>query len=334
MIAVRWAIGVCITAFWLMLSSRGRAAELARIVIVADSADTTIIPLLRGELSQLGLEIIEIQTRPGEDAGRELSKTTRDYRALAAFRVSVASHSVEVWIADRANGTVSLREVFSQGPESREEMRLVVLQAVELVRWSLKEPPVTAAGASVSAPRGAVSNLSQAKRDRVVFAAAPYVLLSPGGASAGAGAQFDFALRWSSVGTRVGYAQPFIPASIENGGNRAELSSRWLSIQMVWNGPRTAVLEPSFGLGAALVRTMLHGVAAPTRIPSDDRLLTVAPVADARLGIYLAAHVQLLVGVGLLVPLRSDNVVFEGKSAGTYGRAFVAPTIGIEASVP
>ena len=334
MIAVRWALGVCATAFWLMLSSRGYAAEVARIVIVSDSADTTIIPLLRGELSQLGLEIIEIQTRSGDDVGRELSKTTRDYHALAAFRVSVASHSVEVWIADRATGTVSLREVFSQGPDSSEEVRLVVLQAVELVRWSLKEPPQAPARERVSAPHGVASNLSQAKRDRIAFAAAPYVLLSPGGASAGAGVQFDLALRWSSVGTRVGYAQPLLPALIEKNGNRGELSSRWLSIQMVWNGPRTAVLEPSFGLGVALVRTTLHGVAAPTRIPSDDRLFTVAPVADARLGIYLAAHVQLLVGVGLLVPLRSDNVVFEGKSAGTYGSAFVAPTLGIEASVP
>jgi hypothetical protein len=93
-------------------------------------------------------------------------------------------------------------------------------------------------------------------------------------------------------------------------------------------------LRPSLGLGAAMVLTTLHGIAMPPRGSTDDRLLTLAPIVDARLGLHVAPHIQLFACLSTLVPVRSDAIVFEGTRVGTYGALVVAPALGVEVGVP
>ena len=311
------------------------AAAPQRIVVVSDSEDTTLIPLLRGELNQLGLEVIDVRAQANEEIGQTLAKTARDYTAVAAFRVRISSHTIEVWIADRATGNVALREVFSQNPQSSDEARLVVLQAVELVRWSLKdtEPRAKPSPRTPVPSEAPVVAGASGSRRRVTLSAAPYALLSPGGASPGAGAQLDLAFAWSWVGTRFSYAQPIFQASIQRDISRADIASRWLAVEMLLEGSSAKPIRPSLGVGAAMVLTTLHGVAPAPRGTNDDRLVTVAPIADGRLGFSLAPRLCGFAGLSVLVPFRSDNIVFEGNSAGTYGKVMATVMAGIEASL-
>lgn len=313
------------------------ADEAARIVVIADHADAAIIPLLKAELVQLGLQVIEVEKSAGEVVPRELTEAASEHHAVAAFRVQVSSNTVEVWIADRATGKVSLREVFTQGSDSRVEARLVVLQAVELLRWSLKEfeaphpprgdlpkPPATLAGFT-GTPRD----------DRLAFGIAPLLLLSPGGANVGAGAQLDMTIRWSWVGTRFVYGQLVLPAVLESDTGRAELSTRWFAVQAVaLSSAWTDRFKPSIGLGVAMVSTSMHGIATFPRLASDDSLFTVAPMIDGRLGYTVGRHLQLTAGLSAMAALESDAIYFENRRVGSYGRLFFTTAIGVLAGIP
>ena len=67
---------------------------------------------------------------------------------------------------------------------------------------------------------------------------------------------------------------------------------------------------------------------------SDDSHFTVAPVLDGRIGFIVTKHVQLTLGVTIMLPLRSDLVVFEGQAVGKYGELFFVPALGVQAGIP
>jgi len=321
----------------LVAGQAGARQEGKRIVVVTDRADSATLPLLRGELGQLGLEVIEVESSVSELSSTDLTETARQHHAVAAVRVRISGHTVEVWTVDRATGDVSLREVFTQGVKSSVEARLVVLQAVELLRWSLKdvEPPPKAQRESRMTSSEKLAPMSVHQEGRLFLGVAPFALLSPGGASSSAGAQFDLAFRWSWVATRFAYAQSLLPASMDSLGSQAELSTRWLSIQALFmSSALSSRVRPSLGIGAALLSTRLHGIAAAPRTASNDRLFSVAPILDARLSCAVIQQMRIFAGISVLVPMRSDNVVFQGKSVGTYGALFVAPGAGVEVIIP
>jgi hypothetical protein len=309
----------------------------ARIVVITDHADAAIIPLLRAELNQLGLQVIEVEKRTDEIIPRDLTETARQHHAVAAFRVQVSSNTVEVWIADRVSGKVSLREVFTQGSDSRVEARLVVLQAVELLRWSLQEvdAPRPLRGQGSSPPPTLARLTDYPLEDPLMFGVAPLFMLSPGGASPGAGAQLDMTVRWSWVGTRFAYGQLVLPAILETAAGRAELTTRWFAVEGVALGSASKRrLRPSLGLGIAMISTSMHGISSPPRLATDDSLFSVAPIVDGKLAYWLGRHVQLTLGANLMTPFRSDALYFEGQQVGTYGKLFVSVALGIQVGIP
>jgi len=309
----------------------------ARIVIITDHADAAIIPLLRAELNQLGLQVIEVERQTDEVIPGELTEAARQHHAVAAFRVQVSSNTVEVWIADRVTGKVSLREVFTQGSDSRVEARLVVLQAVELLRWSLQEvdAPHPLRG-EVSSPLPTLAKVKEyPQEDPLIFGVAPLFLFSPGGASLGAGAQLDMTLRWSWVGTRFTYGQLVFPAVLETAAGRAELTTRWFAIEGVALGHTSKRrLSPSLGIGLAMISTSMHGMSGPPRLVSDDSLFTISPIVEGQIGYSLGKHVQLILGTSVMTPLKSDAIYFEGQGVGTYGKLFVSTALGIQVGIP
>ena len=308
----------------------------ARIVIITDHADAAIIPLLRAELNRLGLVVIEVEKGTDEVIPRDLTLAAQQHHAVAAFRVQVSSNTVEVWIADRVTGRVSLREVFTQGSDSQVEARLVVLQAVELLRWSLREvePPHPSRGDLKKPPPTLVRLTEYPKEDPLTFGIAPLFLFSPGGANPGAGAQLDMTIRWSWVGTRFLYGQLIAPAVLETHIGRAELTTRWFAVQGVALGIASLEpLRPSLGLGVAMISTSLQGISSPPRLASDDSLFTVAPVMDGRIGYGLGKHVQLTIGASIMAPLKSNAIYFEGNQAGKYGRLLVATALGVQVAI-
>ena len=120
--------------------SSSKASEPATIVLVSNHADAAIIPLLRAELANLGLNVLVVDRGDHELTPGELTEAARRNRAFAAFRVLVGQGRVEVWLADRVTGKVLLREVLkTQAQQTETGESAVVARAVELLRASLLE---------------------------------------------------------------------------------------------------------------------------------------------------------------------------------------------------
>ena len=127
--ALTWSVG-----------TTTNASEPATIVLVSNHADAAIIPLLRAELKNLGLNVLVVDRGDHELSPGELTEAARRNRAFAAFRVLVGQGRVEVWLADRVTGKVLLREVLkTQTQQSETSESAVVARAVELLRASLLE---------------------------------------------------------------------------------------------------------------------------------------------------------------------------------------------------
>ena len=121
-------------------TSPSNAGEPATIVLVSNHADAAIIPLLRAELANLGLNVLVVDRGDHELTPSELTDAARRNRAFAAFRVLVGQGRVEVWLADRVTGKVLLREVLkTQTQQTETGESAVVARAVELLRASLLE---------------------------------------------------------------------------------------------------------------------------------------------------------------------------------------------------
>jgi hypothetical protein len=338
MMGIRSAILVMTIGLVSWVASAPAAAEDdARIVIITDHGDSAIIPLLRAELNQLGLQVIEVEKRTDEVIPQELTEVARQQHAVAAFRVQVSSNTVEVWIADRVTGKVSLREVFTQGSDSRVEARLVVLQAVELLRWSLQEAhaPHPLRSEASSTPPTLTKPKDYPQEDPLTLGVAPLLLISPGGASPGAGAQLSMTVRWSWVGTRFAYGQLVLPAVLETAAGRAELTTRWFAVEGVALGPAsTKKLKPSLGLGVAMISTSLHGISNPPRVASDDSLFSIAPIIDGQIAYSAGKHVQLTLSTSAMIPFKSDVLYFEEQQVGTYGKLLVSGALGVQVGIP
>src|SRR4051794_16952105 len=75
----------------IVLGARALHAEPTRIVLITSHADASIIPLLRAELSSLGVEVLEVPKSEQEVLPDDLSVAARSLHAVAAFRVLVSS---------------------------------------------------------------------------------------------------------------------------------------------------------------------------------------------------------------------------------------------------
>jgi hypothetical protein len=213
----------------------------------------------------------------------------------------------------------------------------VVLQAVELLRWSLKdvEVPYRVRHDLAKQPETPIKLSAVPEPDRLWLGIAPLVLLSPGGAGAGIGAQVDMAVRWSWVGTRFSYGQLVRPAILETDAGRAELTTRWFAVQPVALSTLVpSQLEACLGVGVAMISTSLHGISSSPGVATNDSLFTVAPIVEGKLGYLLGKHVQLTWGITSMVALRSDAIYFEGRNVGTYGRFFVTTSLGVQTGIP
>jgi hypothetical protein len=133
-------LGIALACVTFAGVARAQPGEPATIVLVSNHADAAIIPLLRAELANLGLNVLVVDRGDHELSPGELTEAARRNRAFAAFRVLVAQGKVEVWLADRVTGKVLLREVLkTPSQQSDTSESAVIARAVELLRASLLE---------------------------------------------------------------------------------------------------------------------------------------------------------------------------------------------------
>jgi len=333
----RSTVAALVGALALTLAAPCARAEQPRIVLVTNHADAAIIPLLRAELGSLGMEVVEVPRAEEEVLPGDLSVAARSLHAVAAFRVLVSSRKVEVWIADRVTGKVVLRETFAEGDGSKVEERVVVAQALELLRASLMEveAPHPPRGEVPAPPSLAVAAGVKKERERFFVGFAPGVLGSPGGARPGLGATVRLGVRAGWVGVALVAGSHLIPARLDGTIGAAEMTTRWIGAEaLALRPPGPSPWKPRGGVGVGAVVTSLHGIAVAPRPSMDDLLVTAAPWAHADLGYALTQNLRVTLGAAALVPLRFSTIVFDGQAVGTYGRVLLVGSLGLEAVVP
>jgi hypothetical protein len=312
-------------------------ADAPRIVLITDQADAAIVPSLRAELRSLGVDVVEVPKNDQEVLPGDLSAAARSLHAVAAFRVLVSSHKVEVWIADRLTGKVVLRETFAEGEGSKVEERVVIVRAMELLRASLMEleAPHPPRGELPAPPALAAAAGVQPERERFFLGLAPAAAYSPGGAMPAFGATAALGVRMGWFGAGIAAGTTLTPARLVGTIGTAEMTTRWIGGEaLVLRPPGPSPWKPRAGVGLAAVFTGLHGIAVAPRPSRNDSLVAAAPTIHADLGYAFVRNLRATLGATALVPLRFNTIVFAGQDVGTYGRLILVGSLGVEVVVP
>lgn len=296
----------------------GAPAAYPQIHLDVSPPDSSVVPLLRAELGELDLAVVDGATSNGPSI---------------TVHATLSDDSLDVRITDDETGNTLVREVFSVTDGRTMEPRTAVLHAVELLRWHLRyraptpeRLPPPAASVSTLAPL-AVDEAGTDLRLSVI----PLAIYSPGGTELGLGAELDLLRRWHWFGVRVLGGTALVP-------NRMSLPEGQLQVRSSWAGLEGAlVLEPGtsgtaleLGLGAALFTSTLHGAAGGDNSGRDDQLLTLAPLVDLRARQRIRRGFTLVLASACLVPLEASGLRVLGRQVGSYGREVVTLGLGLE----
>lgn len=323
-------------ALALLAGPRGYAADEApRIALIEDPAETTILPRLRAELSELGLDVRTVAKHPDEQLPRDLIAAARASDSVAAFRIVVEGDRADVWIADRVTGKVVLREMLPRGP--RIDGRLVALRAVELLRVSLMELDARRPPPGEVAPPPTLTQTPALMPDleRFSFAAESAFLWSPGGCGPGAGVAAAVAWRPSWLGARLSGGSLLAPATLSRPEGKGEVTTRWLALDAVVQPRRTRMtFRPRGGIGMAALATQLQGLGIEARPSHQATVFTVAPMVSFDLGWAFHPRIRLTVGVAYLRPLRPVDILVAGASVASFGRDILLGSAGVDVVLP
>jgi hypothetical protein len=336
----RSARGLLTLGLGLVLGLAGERLGLAtperpRVVLIEDPGETTILPRLRADLLDLGLDVVTVARSEGEQLPRDLVVAARDRQAVAAFRIVVEADRADVWIADRVTGKVVLRELLPRGRHI--DGRVVALRAVELLRASLlevdagKPPSAEVPPPTLTETPGLLPDL-----ERFSLAAESAVLWSPGGCGPGVGIAAKAAWRPTWIGVRLSGVSMLAPATLTvPDAGTGEIITRWLALDAIWQPRRTRLAwRPRVGLGVAMLATSLRGLAAPPRASRQQTVYTAAPIGTVDLGWAVHPRVRLSAGVAYLRPWHGVDILVAGAAVGRYGRDLVLGTLGLEVVLP
>jgi hypothetical protein len=311
------------------------ADEAPRVALIADPAETTILPRLRAELDGLGLDVRIVPKNEDEQLPRDLIAAARTVSAVAAFRIVVEDNRADVWIADRLTGKVVLREMLPRGAQI--DGRVVALRAVELLRTSLMELDERRAPQGELPPPPTLTETSGLLPDleRFSLTADSAFLWSPGGCGLGIGVAGAVAWRPSWIGVRLSGGSVLAPATITRDAGTGEVTTRWLALDAILQPRNTRIpFRPRGGIGIAGLATNLRGIALSPRPAYQQTVYTLSPIVSIDLGFSVHARVRLAAGVAYLRPLRSVDILIEDTSVGTYGRDIFMANLGVDIVLP
>ena len=313
---------------------RSRLAEsAARVVLVTDDPSSEVALLLGAELSSLGFNIITVKGDPERAAPRELHQLARQQDAVAAFRVSVTSERVEVWIADRVTGKVTLREVIRPSAGEPLAARTIVLRAVELLRWSLQElrAPYPSRGEITEPPEQVTEFARASDRDQELgLAAAGYFSYVAGGSGRGAGVALSAALRLGTLGGRLEVGQPLVDQYLSNANGKVEVSARWASAELTWTYLAGAWFKPSLGFGAKVLSLELRGVVTEPLVGRSTRDYSIAPSLRPRLAVSPIRYLQVFAEGSLAWLLAETDVALATQPVGSLGPWLLNTGLGLQ----
>lgn len=294
------------------------ATSYPQIHIGVSPSNSSVVPLLRAELGELGLTCIDGPATSGSSI---------------TIYAELSANSLEVRIGDDESGSTLVREVFSVADGQAMDERTAVLHISELLRWHLhyrpaapeppRPPPVS--------PHPLAAAPTEPPPAEFRVGAVPIALYSPGGTRLGLGAELDLFERWRWFGVRALGASSLVP-------NRTSVAEGALQARSAWAGlegalvlePRRDSLELDLGLGVALFTTSLRGAANGTNVGQNDQLVTAAPFVDLRAHQQLAHGLSLVLSSTCLIPAESSGLRVLDRVVAHYGREVLTLGLGLE----
>lgn len=296
-------------------ASSDAPAQYPSIHLAVSPPDSPVVPLLRAELDELGLTVVD-----GPTGGASITVHT-----------VLARDSLEVRISDDRTGETILREAFSIGNGRAMDPRTAVLHASELLRWHLHYRPRTPPPGVTRAPPAlvAVPTAAAEERSRFRFGVLPLAIYSPGGTQLGLGAELEAARRWSWFELRVLGATSLVPNRMSVAEGQLEARSAWAGVEgaFVWE-PGHGGTGVELGLGGALFSSALRGAADGAYTGRDDRLLTVAPFLELRVQQRITRGFSLVLSTQCLLPQEALRLRVVDREVGTYGRQVLTLGLG------
>lgn len=249
----------------------------------------------------------------------------------------MVSNRVEVWVADRVTGKVSLREVIRRPEHGAADARIVVLRAVELLRWSLqelraKEPPP----GEIAEPPKEVVELTRGSglSTTIALAIAPQASYLTGTTSLGAGLELDASMRVGAWGGQVLFAQPVFASQLSTDLGRVEIRSAWVGIEATWDpAPADARFQPRLALGVRGLSMELTGVVEAPLVGRSLRDYAIAPAFHPACVIALTHYFQLFASASAAWMLRQTSVEFAGERAGRFGAWLGTAGMGVRVAL-
>lgn len=319
----------------LAASGVARAADEARVVLVAESDQDALAARLAAEIRSIGFEPVVV--RPAGQDREALEAAARRSEAFAAARVLRTTEGVEVWVVDRVTGKTTIRRVAAGG---RAEEAIVAMRTVELLRGSLLEIRMPHTAGEVPAPSAVeavvAADLGVRPARRLWLGAHGAVAASPGGVPATAAALVTAswgARAWGVDATALVPVAPAHLAAVE-GHARVRVAMAGLGVRRHW--APAARLRGAAGAGAVVTWLQMDGSAAdPALEGRRDRVLAPAPYLRADGGIQLARWARVGVGViaGATVPAW-PAIAFAGRRVASWGLPFVVAGVGLEVLAP
>ena len=333
-----WALRLALAASGLACSSFGRAAQAEPNQVLCVAQQRTLFSeRVCAEIESMGFRIVPAQTM-GEPG---LPKVVAAVRIFETPR----PRSVELWVADGADGQLELSGVVQPSPSDDEASQAV--RASEQLRaffQPLREPtpvpapplqkPVTPPSAPPDsvAPRTATPPRAQPVHTpsppRFVGELSLAVPLDP----SGAGVDASFQGRWL-VARRVGIGGvlglPIQGSRVRSGVNSASLSAVLLGSEVSLALLESPALRVTTHAGLALAWLRTKGRASTPYTSQSDSAIVALPLLGAELAPRLSERIRLCVGARAGVALPKAELAFAGRRVTSWGWPLVLLSAGV-----
>lgn len=285
-----------------------------QVELAVTPAGSSIAPLLRAELSELGLVVVA-----ASDSLR--------------IEVVLTSDSLEVRLIDAESGRIKGQEVFSAPAGHSMDARTAALHAAEFLRWHLRTHALgdsNVVNAPTSAAPEHVVPASNRASSSLHLSLLPMAVYSPGGTSIGMAGELDLLRRWRAIGARLLGASSFVHNSLYSAEGSIDVSAYLGGLEGVLLFETQLGTALELGAGAALFGSSSRGNPSANNLGRSEQLLTVAPLADVRLRQRLSADWAFTLSSMCLVPLRSTRLRALEREVGRYGQAVFTLGLGVE----
>lgn len=317
------------------LAAAEALAAAPRIAVERSGLAEPVVARLHAELEALGFEVLDMPRAAEADPPEALERAARNAGAVAAVRAAKGGPDIEVWVINQTTGTASWQRVGPADLAATTQDATAALRTVELLRASLLEVRRRRRPAHVPRappePRALPTSQTGAPRlPRVSVELGPAASISPGGLSPApsllVAARFMPA---GFVGVGTFALVPLFAARLSGAEGSASLRPLLFGGGLRLAG-RFGVVMPSAELGIGGAWIHASGSPAPGYAARSVDHVVGAAYARAGLSVPLSARVAVRADLLAGAALPEVQLVIAGRQVASWGRPFVAPSVGVE----